>query len=128
MPSSAFTELTGLRATVDQVIYMPQIDAPAERPYPFVYFITIHNDSSEAVTINARKWVLTDSEDQRVVMECDGINGKFPRLEPGESFSFNHYHVIGCDSRAEGAFFGATDSGEPVFARIPEFHLRTPQA
>jgi ApaG protein len=127
MPSTAFAELAGLRATVDQVIYRPQIEAPADRPFPFAYFITIHNDSDEPVTIKARKWVLTDAANQRVVLECEGLNGAFPRIAPGQNFSFNHYHVIGSDSRAEGAFFGVTDTGEPVFTRIPQFAMRTPR-
>jgi ApaG protein len=128
MSSTAFAELAGLHATVDQVIYMPQLEAPEDRPYPFVYFITIHNGSSEPITIKARKWVLTDEDEQLTVLECDGVNGKFPRLAPGQDFSFNHYHVIGSDSRAEGAFFGVTASGEAIFTRIPPFFMRVPRA
>jgi hypothetical protein len=40
----AIAELPGLRATVDRVAYMPHLEAPADKPFPFVYFITIHND------------------------------------------------------------------------------------
>jgi ApaG protein len=127
MASTAFAELAGFRATVDRVLYKPQLEAPPDRPHPFVYFITIHNDASEGVTIKARKWVLTDTENRRMVLECEGIDGRFPRIAPGENFSFNHYHVIGSDSRAEGAFFGVTDNGEPVFTRIPQFDMRAPQ-
>jgi hypothetical protein len=35
--------------------------------------------------------------------------------------------VIGCDSVAEGAFFGTTEDGTPVFTRIPAFELRAPE-
>jgi hypothetical protein len=66
--------------------------------------------------------------DQRVVVEGDGVVGKFPRLEPGESFSYNSYHVIGADSIAEGAFFGVTADGTPVFTRIPPFEMRSPDS
>src|SRR5688572_698672 len=101
--SVALTELKGLRVTVDRVVYMPHLEAPDDRPYPFVYFITIHNDSLETVTIRGRKWVVTDAEDQRVVVEGDGVVGKFPHLAPGDHFSYNSYHVIGSRSVAEGA-------------------------
>jgi hypothetical protein len=30
--------------------------------YPFVYFITIHNDSELHVTIKGRKWVVTSDQ------------------------------------------------------------------
>jgi ApaG protein len=124
--SATFTELQGLRASIDRVVHVPDLEAPPDRPYPFVYFITIHNDSAETVTIKGRKWVVSDEDDQRVVVEGDGVVGKFPRLEPGEKFSYNSYHVIGSDSVAEGAFFGVTADGEPVFTRIPRFEMRAP--
>ena len=105
---------------------MPHLDAPPERPHPFVYFLTIHNESDVTVTIKGRKWVVTDEDGQSVVVEGDGVVGKFPRLDPGEHFSYNSYHTIGSDSAAEGAFFGVTEAGDYVFTRIPRFEMRAP--
>jgi ApaG protein len=121
------TELAGLRATVDRVVHMPLLDAPPDRPHPYVYFITIHNDSTETVTIKGRKWVVTDATGNRLVVEGDGVVGQTPRLEPGEHFSYNSYHTIGSDSAAEGAFFGTTETGAGVFTRIPTFHMKKPE-
>ena len=123
---SAFTELAGLHVTVDRVEHAPHLDAPPERPHPFVYFLTIHNESDVTVTIKGRKWVVTDEDGQSVVVEGDGVVGKFPRLDPGEHFSYNSYHTIGSDSAAEGAFFGVTETGDYVFTRIPRFEMRAP--
>ena len=78
------------------------------------------------MTIKGRKWVVTDAEGQRLVVEGDGVVGEYPRLEPGEHFSYNSYHTIGSDSVAEGAYFGITKDGEPVFTRIPHFEMRAP--
>lgn len=121
-------ELEGLRATVDRVAYMPHLEAPADKPFPFVYFITIHNDSDETVTIKGRKWVVTDATGDVIVVEGDGVVGKFPRLTTGDSFSYNSYHVIACDSAAEGAFIGVTEGGKPVLVKIPRFEMRAPGA
>ena len=126
MPS--FSELPGLRVTVDRVAYMPHLEAPTEKPFPFVYFITIHNDSEETVTIKGRKWVVTDAVGGTVVVEGDGVVGKFPRLTTGDTFSYNSYHVIGSDSVAEGAFIGLTDDGRGVLVRIPRFEMKTPES
>jgi ApaG protein len=106
---------------------MPHLEAPEDRPHPFVYFITIANESAETVTIKGRKWVVTDDAGQTTVVEGDGVVGKFPRLHPGEEFSYNSYHVIGADSVAEGAFIGVCDDGTPVFTRIPRFEMHLPQ-
>lgn len=119
-------ELPQLRVTVDRVVFAPHLDAPPERPYPFVYFITIHNESDKTVTIKGRKWVVTDSQNQTVVVEGEGVVGKFPTLSPGESFSYNSYHVTASDSVATGSFLALTEDNVPVFARIPPFALVTP--
>ncbi len=126
MPFSSFVELAGLQAAVESVCYTPGLDAPADRPYPFSYSVTIRNDSRQTVTIRARKWVITDSSNCQEVTECDGVFGKFPRLAPGQTFSYSHYHVIGSDCRAEGAFFGLAEDGTAVFIRIQPFEMRVP--
>ena len=119
-------ELEGLRVTVDQVTYTPQLDAPKERPFPFVYHITIHNHSNVAVTIRGRKWVLTGQDGSCVVVEGDGVVGQFPFLEPGDTFSYHSYHVIAWDSVVEGAYLAITEHNQPVLMRIPQFKLQKP--
>ncbi len=119
-------ELPELKVTVDRVVFAPNLEAPPDRPYPFVYFITIQNDSDQTVTFKGRKWVVTDSHNQTTVVEGEGIVGKYPTLAPGESFSYNSYHVTGSDSIARGAFLAVTDENIPVFAKIPPFALITP--
>jgi ApaG protein len=125
---SVFRELTNLRVLIDKVVYMPTLEAPPDRPYPFVYFITIDNQSSETVTIRGRKWVITDQLGQKIVVEGDGVVGEFPRLRPGERFSYQSYHVIGTDSVAEGAFIGISDQSVPFVARIPRFQMQVPKS
>src|ERR1700759_4525684 len=125
--SSAFRELANLPVIIDKIAYMPALEAPPDRPYPFVYFITIDNQSNETVTIKGRKWVVTDQSGQKIVVEGDGVVGEYPRLRPGERFSYNSYHVIGKDSLAEGAFIGLTDEGVAFVVRIPQFAMEVPK-
>ncbi len=125
--SANFSELEGLHVTVDRVEHMPQLDAPPERPHPFAYFLTIHNDSDVTVTIRGRKWVVTDADGHCVVVEGDGVVGQTPCLEPGEHFTYNSYHTIGADSAATGALFGVTEEGDFVFTRIPRFEMHAPR-
>lgn len=119
-------QLEGLSVHVDDVIYMPSLDAPTDKPHPFVYFISIKNNSSQRVRIQGRKWVVREGREVTVV-EGDGVVGQTPDLAPGEDFSYNSYHVTGADAVAEGAFFGQTESGEWVFAKIPAFELTVPE-
>lgn len=125
--SEGFEELQGLSVEVDEVMYMPSLDAPADRPHPFVYFINIRNDSDERVSIFGRKWLVReDREAELVVVEGDGVVGQFPEIAPGGVFSYNSYHVTSGPATAEGAFFGETASGKRICVRIPSFRLELP--
>lgn len=120
--------LDGLRVTVDRVVHAPRPPGEGDRAHPFVYFITIHNDSDETVTIRGRKWVVTDSDGEVTVVEGDGVVGKFPRIEPGESFSYNSFHMLATTrGRAEGSFFGVAEDGRRVMTRIPPFEMEVPE-
>ena len=121
-----FEELPGLSVNVDQVVYLPHLQAPADRPHPFAYHLSIHNESDETVTIVGRKWIVADDGGETTVVEGDGVVGQTPRLEPGQTFSYNSYHVISEASTATGTFFGQTDAGKPVFVRVPDFRMELP--
>ncbi len=119
-------EFEALRVQVDDVVYMPSLEAPADKPHPFVYFISIHNESSVPVTLRGRKWVVHEDGGEVTVVEGDGVVGQCPVIEPGGDFSYNSYHVVAGRARVSGAFFGETATGEWIFTRIPEFRLEVP--
>ncbi len=120
------TELPELEVDVTNVVFMPTLDAPADKPYPFVYFITVRNNANFPVTLLGRKWIVKGSDGETLVVQGDGVVGQTPRLEPGESFAYNSYHTIGVDSEATGAFFGEADNGDLYCARIPVFAMKVP--
>jgi ApaG protein len=124
--SAKFNELPGLEVSVDDVQYMPSLDAPDDRPFPFVYVISIRNNSHLAVTVKARKWVVRASNGETIVVEGDGVVGRFPRLEPGGEYTYNSCHTISHDSRAEGAYFVEADDGTVYAVRIPGFDMELP--
>ena len=125
--SNDFAELEGLRASVDDVIYMPNLQAPSDRPHPFVYFISIINRSHLEVQILGRKWVIQQANGDWIVVEGDGVVSQEPVIKPGDDFNYNSYHVIGENSKATGSFFGKAENGRLVRVRIPDFHLQIPQ-
>ena len=120
--------LPGFEATVDRVEYDPELPASPEQPHPFVYYITIRNGSDRTLTVKGRKWVVRAENGEITALEGDGVVGCFPRLEPGEEFSYNSYHTTAGRALAEGAYLAVTEEGEAVLARIPPFQLIPPQA
>ncbi len=125
---SASALLPGLRASLDKLIYHHGGNSlPADAPHAFVYFITIHNASDRTVTLLGRKWVVEYASGHRRVIEGDRIVGEIPRLAPGESFSYNSYHVTGEPASALGSFHGVDERGAKVHVTVGPFQLSPPR-
>ncbi len=119
--------LPGLTARLDKLAYHHGgASLPADKPHAFVYFITILNGSEHTITLLGRKWVIEHNDGSRLVIEGDKIVGETPRLTPGEQFSYNSYHVSGCDARACGCFHGVDEFGRKIHVLLPPFELTVP--
>lgn len=118
--------LPDIEVSLDELVYMPDVQAPADRPHPFAYFLTIHNHSDQAVTIRGRKWVVTQRGGECLVVEGDGVVGETPTIEPGESYSYNSAHVVAADALVDGAYLVMREDGLAGIVRIPQFELHVP--
>jgi ApaG protein len=119
-------ELPGLTARLDRLAYHHGGTLPPDKPHAFVYYITIRNASDRVVTLLGRKWVIEHADNTQLVVEGDKIVGETPRLAPGEHFSYNSYHVTGCDASVRGSFHGVDDKGRKVHVLLPPFELTIP--
>ena len=54
--SSGFRVLADVQVSIDKVVYVPTLEAPADRPFPFVYFITIQSKRQSAAKVNVACW------------------------------------------------------------------------
>lgn len=123
----ASMELSGLEVVLDKLEYFRGgSNVPSETPHVFIYHLTIHNRSDHEVLMLGRKWIVVDHAGNRRVIEGDKIVGETPRLAPGESFSYNSFHLTAGDARAYGSFHGTDESGVHIHTRIPEFVMRVP--
>ena len=124
---SCSCELPGLTARLDKLHYHDGgASLPADQPHAFVYFITIKNGSDHTDTLLGRKWVVEHADGSQLVIEGDKIVGETPRLAPGEQFSYNSYHVTGCDATARGSFHGVDEQGRRVHVLLPAFTMAIP--
>ena len=125
--SEKFLEPPGLKVTVDRVVYQPNVATPADRPHCFVYFISIHNRTDLPITILGRKWVVTTSDGEITAVEGDGVVGEHPLIEPGETYSYNSFHLLATETAiAEGSYLGVDSIGRKVLTRIPRFEMKVP--
>ena len=121
--------LPGLTASLDKLCYHHGgASLPQDKPHAFVYHIRIANGSENTVVLLGRKWVIVHADGERLVIEGDKIVGETPRLAPGEQFSYNSYHVTGCDATAQGSFHGVDDLGRKIHVLLPAFEMIVPQA
>ena len=126
---SCSCELPGLTARLDKLHYHHGgATLPVDQPHAFVYFITIRNGSDHTITLLGRKWVVEHADGSRLVIEGDKIVGETPRLAPGEEFSYNSYHVTGCDATARGSFHGVDEQGRRIYVLLPPFSMVIPVA
>ena len=121
--------LPGLTARLDKLCHHHGgVSLPEDKPHAFVYHVTIINGSEHTVTLLGRKWVLKHADGSLLVVEGDGIVGETPKLGPGEEFSYNSYHVTGCDAIVSGCFHGIDDRGARIHVELPRFALEIPPA
>ncbi|HNC25070.1 MAG TPA: ApaG domain [Opitutaceae bacterium] len=126
---SCSRELPGLTARLDRLQYHHGgATLPPDQPHAFVYHITIRNSSEHTVTLLGRKWVVEHADGNRLVIEGDKIVGETPRLAPGEQFTYNSYHVTGCDATARGSFHGVDEHGRKVHVLLPPFAMTIPRS
>ena len=96
--------------------------------YFFSYKITIHNSSEFPIQLLSRFWNIVDSNGQFRFVEGQGVVGKQPIIEPGDSYQY----VSGVDLQTEigkmyGEFRMENKFNKRLFTvNIPEFKLITP--
>jgi ApaG protein len=120
-------EVRGLQVHLDQLIYQYDPEQFSEdKPHVFIYFLTIENQSNHTIHLIGRKWILDYEDGSTQVIEGDGIVGKTPTLPPGESFSYNSFHLSDQSALAMGSFFGFDENDRRIVTRTPPMELHLP--
>ena len=122
------TEITeGVKISVE-TYYQPEYSRPLSNEYMFAYRVTIENMGMHTVQLISRHWYIIDSNGTRREVQGEGVVGKQPVIEPGQS----HQYVSGCHLRSEiGKMYGSylmerQYDGKQFQVIIPEFQLIAP--
>jgi ApaG protein len=98
--------------------------------YSFGYRVTIFNQSKDSVQLNSREWVILDALNNTEYISGEGVIGKKPVINPGQS----HTYTSGCVlSSPIGAMHGNYNminfsTTKKFKVSIPNFKLCAPQA
>lgn len=122
------TEVTnGVKVSVE-VEYQPNYSSPSQHHYVFTYQVTIENNSNKTLQLKRRKWVINDAAYPVRIVEGEGVVGRQPILEPGQS----HQYISGCNLRSGLGKMGGSYQmeklmdGQNITVQIPEFRMVVP--
>ena len=90
----------------------------------FVYHITIKNVGVETARLFWRHWLIHDQMTGDHEVEGEGVVGKSPLLEPGETHRYQSFCVLrGPVGYMEGFYHFRRLDGSVFRVPIPRFHL-----
>ena len=108
--------------------YQSEYSSPRQYHFVFTYKIIITNKSDSTIQLLRRHWHIHDAGFKTREIEGEGVVGKQPVLEPGET----HQYVSGCNLKSGiGKMYGtflmekALD-GKRFKVNIPEFIMTAP--
>lgn len=122
------TQITeGVKISVETV-YQSEYSNPANEHFMFAYKVNIENLTEYSVQLLSRYWNIFDSNGAHREVEGEGVVGRQPIIEPGNS----HEYVSGCNLKTDvGSMKGEYTmrrliDDEEFKVNIPEFHLIAP--
>ena len=120
------TELEGLRAKLDKLVHHRE-NQDQRLQSPCLHLFYFHQEPVQSYGYpQGSKWVLSNDDGTTTVVEGEKIVGESPIIPPGETFSYNSYHVTHLSASACGSFHGLDEFGEKIHVRLEPFRLDIP--
>ncbi|WGK65206.1 Co2+/Mg2+ efflux protein ApaG [Croceiramulus getboli] len=96
----------------------------------FSYTITIANESKDAVQLLRRHWEILDALNHEEFVDGEGVVGRQPILQPGESHSYKSGCMLHSPHGAMKGYYLMTSlsTGAEFRVEIPLFRLNAPFA
>ena len=91
--------------------------------YAFGYTITIENQSKDTVQLTSRHWNIYDSLNDMETLDGEGVIGKKPIIQPGESHTYNSGCLLTSPIGAMNGHYNMSslNSSEEFRVYIPTF-------
>lgn len=98
--------------------------------YAFGYTITIKNQSKDSVQLNSRYWEILDALNNIEVVSGEGVIGKKPVLQPGESHTYSSGCLLTSPFGAMQGYYNMVNftTTKNFKVTIPTFKLSAPFA
>ncbi len=124
--SEALTE--GIRVEV-RARYSPEHSDPAQSRWFFLYTIRVSNEGETAAQLLNRHWIIVDATGHVEEVRGEGVVGKQPHLEPGQSFEYTSGCPLGTPfGSMSGSYEMQRGDGARFEAEVALFELVQPAA
>jgi ApaG protein len=123
-----YTAVTrSIRITV-RSFYLEDQSKPEESKFVWAYRIRIANEGAETVQLLRRSWNVVNARGGSQRISGDGVVGKQPTIQPGESFEYTSGTPLDTPSGfMRGVYHMVVPaSGESFDVEIPAFSLDSP--
>ena len=108
-------------------MFLEDQSSPSDDHYVWAYHIRITNESGKPVQIRHRHWEITDALGRRQEVNGEGVVGKQPKLNPGESFEYTSGTPLTTPSGIMvGSYQMENERGQLFDVAIPAFSLDSP--
>jgi len=104
--------------------FLPQESEPQNQRYLYGYKITMTNRGDATVQLHSRHWIIVDGEGRRDDVRGGGVVGEYPKLAPGESYTYVSYCPLATQwGTMEGSYTFTRDDGSRFPVAIGRFFL-----
>lgn len=96
--------------------------------YAFGYEVTIENQSKDVVQLNSRYWNIKDSLNNEDTVKGEGVIGKKPVLQPGESHTYTSGCLLNSPFGSMNGYYNMVNfsTSKRFKVYIPSFKLSAP--
>ncbi|RXJ73382.1 Co2+/Mg2+ efflux protein ApaG [Veronia nyctiphanis] len=107
--------------------YVEEQSEPDKNRYVFSYTITIENNGDIDAQLRHRKWLITDSNGKKLVIEGEGVVGEQPLIAAGDQYTYTSGTVLETPVGVMQGFYSMQSIDEEDFdVEISPFRLALP--
>ncbi|MBV7298861.1 Co2+/Mg2+ efflux protein ApaG [Enterovibrio paralichthyis] len=107
--------------------FVEEQSEPDNQRYVFSYTITVENLGEEQAQLLRRKWLVTDANGKKLVIEGEGVVGEQPVIKAGDEYTYTSGTVLETPVGAMQGFYTMVDANDNEFdIEVSPFRLAIP--